>query len=246
MFSLANPFAKQPENSFPDFWQHITPAAAPVEDARAFQLLQGFEVCALHEREDFRKLDAGAIEPLRVGDDADHDLNRFTTVIADLIGVTEFHRSDRKGLFKITLLAAMQRIFYWRAATGAGTTQWGKCDPRKGPEEISHEKCATLPLRRFLTPTAKSLRAPSTLPAAWRRWTFPRRCWLRVRVSLHQLGYAAVHGGTDAHWICALTVASFEPRMRCQCCRQRRAAVMPNWNERRAPNAASYFIPGRA
>ena len=51
---------------------------------------------------------------------------------------------------------------------------------------------------------------------------------------------------TDAHWICALTVASFEPRMRCQCCRQRRAAVMPNWNERRAPNAASYFIPGRA
>jgi len=65
----------------------------------------------------------------RVGDDADHDLNRFTTVIAALVGVTEFHRSDRKGLFKITLLdparkvAATQRIFYWRAATGAGTTR---------------------------------------------------------------------------------------------------------------------------
>jgi len=47
----------------------------------------------------------------------------------DLIERLARSRSDRKGLFKTTLLdparkvAATQRIFYWRAATGAGTTR---------------------------------------------------------------------------------------------------------------------------
>jgi hypothetical protein len=48
----------------------------------ALQLFQGLGVCALHERENCRKLGSEAFEPPRVGDNADHHLHLVTCTLS--------------------------------------------------------------------------------------------------------------------------------------------------------------------
>ena len=97
VLSLVDPLAEEPEDSLPDFRGHAAPAAMPIEDARAFQLLQGLRVDFLHKLEDLSKFDARTIEALRVGNNADHHLHFLARIIQALVRVAEFHQHAPRG-----------------------------------------------------------------------------------------------------------------------------------------------------